>query len=149
MKTITPRARHLISLLEGYFLVQELVTKELYGVLGDNAICVFEEPALLTLIQLRKFFNRSFIINDWCFEGTRDGHGFRDNTEDTGSAGSMHRLALAFDPEIHGVTASEARKRILANQYLFPHLRRLEDDVDWLHFDLKETYLKEIYLFKA
>ena len=148
-RKLTPRARHLSGILENYFIVPELVTQELYGLMGPNAICVFEEEILITLVQLRKHFKTPFIVNNWHLGGRFDGRGYRDYGETTGSNSSLHRLALAIDFMAVDIDAYTIRKEILENSEKFPYLRRLEKDVSWIHFDLKETYQKEIYSFKG
>ena len=146
---VTPRARYLISILEDYFIVPELVTEELYALMGPNAITVFEKEILTTLVQLRKHFKVPFIVNDWHLGGRFDGRGYRDYGETTGSDDSTHRLAIGIDFVAVDVEAHLIRAEILANQDKFPLLRRLEDNVSWVHFDLKETYHKDIYLFRG
>jgi hypothetical protein len=46
------------------------------------------------------------------------------------------------------MSASEMRARIIANQKRLPYNIRIEDEVSWLHFDVRDKGVK-VYLFKA
>ena len=138
-----------LQLIKGYFIVQELVTKRCYELLGDNAILLFDLNLLISLVKLRKMLNCSFYINNWCWGGTVDGRGYRDNFETTGSKYSMHRVAKAFDFVANGLEAQEIRDFIIENAILFPLIKRIEDNVSWVHIDTKDTGKNGIYLFKG
>ena len=144
---MTARTQRLLTIIKPFFNVKELVTREFYDLLGEDAICIFEEKILITLVDLRLFFGKRMYVNTWMYGGAIDGRGYRDLKEDTGGLGSQHRQANGIDFTVDCISAEEARLEILANSDVFPHLRRMEKDVSWVHFDLKETDKKEIVLF--
>ena len=91
----------------------------------------------------------TIIINNWLWDGDREWSGLRTPKSSYYSTYSQHTYGRAFDLVFSDYTAEEVREYILANQILFPHINRLEDDVSWLHFDLANTGEEEIQTFKA
>lgn len=63
---------------------------------------------------------------------------------------SSHILGKAGDFTVKGLTARQARERIRENAHMLPCNIRLEDDVNWLHFDVLPQYGVEdkVYFFK-
>jgi hypothetical protein len=47
------------------------------------------------------------------------------------------------------MSAEEMRKKIIANKDKLSYPIRIEDDVTWLHVDVRNTKNDSIYLFKA
>jgi len=105
----------------------------------------------------RQFFGRAIIVNNWHSGGTYTLRGWRPRNSKIGAVNSMHKLGKAFDCDVQGWTAEEVRDRIVEQsegkfqkQFYDAGLRRLEDDVSWVHSDIKEVenYKDKIYLFK-
>ena len=114
MFRLNPEAVKRIELLKGWFVVQELVSPEVYRIIGDNAIMLFSEKVLLTLVAFKTdpYFKGAVInINTWFYGGRFKARGYRELTETTGSKGSYHRSAEALDLDIVGFTAEEVRER--------------------------------------
>ena len=63
---------------------------------------------------------------------------------------SSHILGKAGDFTCKGLTAEQARQRIITNAHQLPCPIRLEDGVSWLHFDVLPQYdiKAQIYVFK-
>ena len=141
--------RKRLGLIRGWFIVQELVTRECYELLGDNAILLFDLGALVSLVQLRKDLDCRAYVNTWYWGGHIDGRGYRDNYEATGGDGSTHRHGMAFDFVAERYTAEEVRQIILKNREKYPHIKRLERFVEWVHFDTLTKGCDEIVLFNA
>ena len=62
---------------------------------------------------------------------------------------SAHVLWKAGDFTVEGMTAEEARKKIIENQCKLPYPIRLEAGVSWLHIDTYEVEGHKVYLFRA
>ena len=64
---------------------------------------------------------------------------------------TQHGFGKAGDYTVEGMTARQARELIIANAALLPCPIRLEDGVDWLHFDVLPQYgvTEKVHLFKA
>ena len=64
---------------------------------------------------------------------------------------SAHILGKAGDFIVRGMSAEEARRKIVQMQELLPHPIRMESGVSWLHFDVLQQWKKEyrVYLFKG
>ncbi len=135
-----------------YFRLYELVSKAIYDDQGDNAWKLFDPKALVQLDNLREYFNVPITVNNWHDGGEFEHRGYRTPQEaaDLGSPNSQHRFGNAFDCDIKGVSAEKAREIICSDKdnRLLALIQRLEDRVNWVHFDLKPVP-NRIYLFKA
>jgi hypothetical protein len=135
-----------------HFELYELVSKDTYEAMGDSAWSLFNPEALEALDNLREYFGVSVTVNTWKNGGSLQHRGYRTPQEaaDLGSPNSQHRFGNAFDCDIQGISADDARKQICDNKDnpLLIKIQRLEDGVPWVHFDLKPVP-NRIYLFKA
>lgn len=64
---------------------------------------------------------------------------------------SSHLLGKAGDFTVKGMTAEQARQKIIENADLLPCNIRMEKGVSWLHWDTLPQYgvTDKVYLFKA
>lgn len=132
----------------------ELVDRATYQKSGDEAWKFFDPEALIMLDDLRDFFNVPVTVNNWW--GYSQGYqyrGYRPPDCMVGAQSSYHKRGMAFDCDIKGYTAEEARKIIIENKdnLLLLRIMRLEADVFWVHMD-RGTLPKgknRIYLFHA
>lgn len=131
-----------------HFNTEELVSKQVYEIIGDAAIKLFDPKALETLEIIREIVNVPLICNNWAEGGSRDDCGYRDLLCTVGAKKSAHKDGMAFDLISNKMTAQEMRDLIIANQDKLPYNIRIEDNVSWLHFDVRNKGVK-IYLFKA
>lgn len=111
------------------------------------------DPKIVELAEFyREYFKVPIIVNNWHTGGTYTLRGWRPKNCPVGASNSMHKVGKAFDCDIQGLGAEQVRKIILSNQELFykAGLRRIEDDVTWIHSDIKEVanYTNKIYKFK-
>lgn len=62
---------------------------------------------------------------------------------------SAHILGKAGDFTFRGLTAEEARNKIIQNAHLLPHPIRMEKNVTWLHIDTlpQHNIVEKVYLF--
>ena len=136
-----------------YFKIEEIIDRETFETLGEEAWQLFNTDALIALDDLREFLNTSITVNDWARGGSMQWRGYRSNKCPIGAKLSQHRKGNAFDCTVKGYSAQEARSVILAHQDdpLLKRITRMEDKVSWLHFDLMELppNKERIYLFKA
>ncbi len=137
-----------------HFLVQEFLTPNQYKAFSKNptkeAFYKLIHPSVVELAEFyRDFFDAPVIINNWHVGGTYTLRGLRPKNCDIGAKFSMHKVGKAFDCDIKGLTAEQVRDIIESNQELFykKGLRRIENNVSWLHSDIKETNLTNKILF--
>lgn len=133
-----------------HFKVQELVDPDTYAKYGDAALQFFDVAALTMLDDLREFFACPVTVNNWHAGGSFKWRGLRNPSSPVYSAGSMHSKGRAFDCDVQGYTAEQAREKIIQNKDN-PQLKgimRIEADVNWLHIDNKPVS-NRIYLFKV
>lgn len=135
-----------------YFQVYELVDRLTYEQRGDEAISVFNPELLIQLDNLREYFGVSITVNNWYFGGEFEWRGWRtpEKAKELGAPNSQHRIGNAIDGDIRGVSADDARVRILAdkNNPLLCRIQRLETGTSWVHFDLMWVS-DRIHLFHA
>jgi hypothetical protein len=133
-----------------YFKTQELVSKETYDLYGEDSIKLFTPEILTALDDLREFFNQKVTVNDWLQGGQFQWRGYRtpQKAAELGSPNSEHAKGNAFDCDIEGYTAEQARQKIIGNQNdkLLKNIMRMEADKSWLHIDCKQGP-NRIYLF--
>ena len=132
------------------FKIQELVPLHLYNLLHEDALWnLFDEGLIKSIDAIKeKFPNGSIIINNYAWSGTRTQSGIRTKDSKYYSEGSMHSVGKAVDMVFTKYTADEVREYILKNQGEFPFIRRIEEDVSWLHIDCKYTGNDDIITFK-
>ena len=118
-----------------YFKIQELVPPELFKKYGEKCWLLFDERLLMTADAIRTFVGSPCVINNGSTY-TQSGYG----TDDIGAKLSQHKNGRALDLKfstIKGVDGyNKLRKRIIDNRSLFPYLRGLEDNINWLHIDV-------------
>lgn len=122
-----------------HFIIEELVDPETHRLYGERAWQFFDVVALYSLDGIREFFDASVTVNNWIWGGRFTQRGYRGGNTQIGAVRSQHRNGRAFDCDIKGVSAEDARRQILAHQDA-PRLRFitcLETDVSWLHFDCR------------
>jgi hypothetical protein len=132
-----------------HFQAWEFIPRIIYEKLGDDSLVLIKTILLITADDIREHFGVPVTINDYLSGGDREFRGFRPAYCTVGADASEHRLGGAFDCDIRGVPAAEARKEITANRNKFPYLTRMENNVDWLHCDVKDTGIEGITLFNA
>jgi hypothetical protein len=125
-----------------HFQPQELVDTETFNKWDktENGIWfLFRPEALITLDNMREYFNSPITVNNWAIGGESQCRGFRPFSEPTGAKYSQHRLGNAFDCDIAGHTADEVREEILKNpdHDAFKFINCLEIGISWLHFDTR------------
>jgi len=158
------KTRERISIAEGFYL-DELVPEYLYRQhIANNERflrSLYDKRLLDILVVLRRNLQTPITINNWATGGDRQWSCVRTPVSPYYSAGSQHTCIItngvvqvkgrAVDCLFGNLTAAQARKHITDNWSLIYKplgISRLEDDVSWLHFDLKPTGLNRIVTFK-
>lgn len=129
------------------FYLAEFVPIQYYNDYVDSTIGDIDYRVILTAQALRDNLGVPLTINNWHAEGPRNESGLRIAGMKNYRPRSQHSYGRAADIVSDKITAQEMRDHILKNRDLYPHIRRLEDKVSWLHFDLRETLTDDIVLF--
>ena len=121
------------------FDIHELVPKSVFERFGVNAWQFLNPIALQGLDGLRDFFGKPIICNTWHRGGKFQFRGFRPADCTVGAPLSQHRLGNAFDLDIRGLSAEDARQAILhnADDPRLALITCIEADVNWLHVDFR------------
>ena len=119
-----------------YFKVQELVPPSIYKQMGDRALILLDDRALITLDKLRVKLGIC-IVNDWCFGGQFEQSGLRTPEAPEYSPTSQHAFGRAMDSKFQDHTAEEVRKFVINNRSKFPYISFIETDISWFHFDVR------------
>ncbi len=149
-----------------HFRIEELVPKvSTIGVENIDLLwMIFDPLALRTLDALRDRYGPA-TVNDWIFGGSLvtsfnsfqivhthlEYRGYRPPGCLEGARYSQHKFGRAFDVTFRHVEAEEVREDIRAHYYSMPQfhdIRRIEEDVSWLHFDTGNYSGKGIRFFK-
>ena len=141
-----------------FFSVKELVCKHVYDRYGEAAAMFLDDKLIETLNTVReKILCTPMLINNWATGGRFSQRGLRCNLCDLVREKSerqqlylsAHCLGKAVDCNVDGMTAEEARRRIIDAQELLPHPIRLEEGVSWVHLDVYKMGTQKVSLFKA
>ena len=139
------------------FYVYELVDPGTYAKMGQSALSLFNPKILIAIDNTPEFFGVKPIINNWHEGGPFQWRGYR-TVEAAHKLGSptgheQHQAGNAFDWDVPGMTAKQARDKMRADQNnpLIINFMRLEGGVHWVHGDGKLLVLPEqrIYTFSV
>lgn len=144
--------------LKKYFDVEELFGPK--EVKRDGQRCWrYLSPAFVQclLIIRRDILQVPMYCNNWKLGGKFSERGFRNNLCSTVKSKtdkgilyiSPHMLGMALDFDAKGMTAEEARNKIVKNVDLLPFPIRLESGVSWVHMDTYFEGDKKVHLFSA
>lgn len=114
---------------------------------GHEDFSVMDERILKLADDIREYLGCPILIN----HGNARYCGYRPADCKVGAPKSYHRKGQAVDLHPEGMTAEEARTKILkgAEAGLFPELGRMEADVNWVHCDLGPRKNGKVYVFHA
>lgn len=122
-----------------YFRIEEIVSSEVYNLRGSKSLELFDEKAIRTLIELRELFDSPITVNNWKFGGKFHNRGFRNWSYFKSPSYSQHMFGRAFDFDVRGLTAEEARQKIInwKKEGKLQYLTSMELDVNWVHMDCR------------
>lgn len=142
-----------------FFKSYELVPQEIYDLLGEeNSFKLFDKKLLITIDEIRSYFNCSMVINNWKFGGNFGFRGFRPKNYKSGMA---HKLGFAVDFDLYKkgrLDPFKVREIIIDKRDLFSYIKGIEIGVNWVHIDVlthihtpKRPELKdgEIFVFDS
>lgn len=121
-----------------HFNIKELVDEKTYSARGEKAWALLDDRALKTLDILRDKFG-SITVNDWSWGGPNQWRGLRTPDSKYYSTYSQHVHGKAFDCIFKEHTAEEVRTYIKEHRDEFPLITSMEDNVSWLHFDVRNS----------
>lgn len=138
----------IINEVSKYFSLVELVGPKEYN--RDKDLCwrYLRTEFLHDLLIIRRdILQVPMYANNWKTGGNFDERGFRSNISDIMKSKttsgklyiSAHSLGCALDFDAKGMTAEQARKKIMEKSSVLPYPIRLEKDVTWVHFDTFDT----------
>lgn len=124
-----------------WFLLQELVPKCEFEIMGGLAWNLIDPDILIIIDAIRDKSGSAVTINNWDRGGTFQYRGWRPLNCPYGAPKSMHKKGKAIDCDIKGKTADESRQWIRDNHHRpgIKLIRRIELDVNWLHIDTFPT----------
>lgn len=141
----------IIETIGKYFQIQELVCPHTDRKWGDRAWQFLDTDFLHALLVIRRDILQAPMTCNYDGAGQR---GLRCNRcelvkEKSSVYLSSHVLGKAGDFTCKGLTAEEARRRIIENAHMLPCNIRLEGGVNWLHIDVLPQYgiEKKVYVF--
>ena len=146
--------RHqLVKEISAYFKVHELVCPHIFSKWGESSWQFLDSAFLETVLIIRRDIIRLPML---CNTGNLTQRGIRCNRcqlvkEKAWPYISAHILGKAGDFTVIGLSAEEARQRIIDNAHLLPHNIRLEADVSWLHVDVlpQHDIHSKVYIFRG
>lgn len=131
-----------------HFFLDELVPKEIYMQFYEKSI-MFLDPRIKDIIEgIRTYFNVPIIINNWFTGGERNESGFRLPETKTGSSLSQHKFGRAIDMIFPKGTDYEKVRQIIRDKYdTFRKMgiTTIENKVNWLHVDCRQTIMDKLY----
>lgn len=132
----------IIRELHNYFQISELVCEHTHSKWGERAWQFLDTDFLACLLVIRRDILQTPMT---CNHSGAKQRGLRCNRCDlvknkSSVYLSSHILGKAGDFTISGMTALDARSRIRNNAHLLPCPIRLEEGVNWLHFDVLPQY---------
>lgn len=145
--------------LKNYFDLDELFSEELINNYDTKCLQFVELVALQSLYNIRIYFNKPININNWKLVKEKklkiesfSNRIVRFPNLSYYSAGSEHSVIIdvngnitkrssAIDCDVSGLSASYVRNTIITNKdnKFFNNITRLENKVNWLHFDHKKV----------
>lgn len=140
-----------------YFKLEELVSEKVYKRYGEKAWQFLDEGMLRTLDGIREDTGRPITVNNWLWGGNFHQRCFRGNLDEIPYVKTVNRVhynsfhghGKAVDFDIKGWSAEKSRKWILENQEKYPWITYMEDEVNWVHLDGRQSSHDGIYLFKG
>jgi hypothetical protein len=128
-----------VSLPAG-FVIQELVTPEIFKQRGASAIELIDPRILQILGQLRADYG-PLIVNNWHTGGAFKFRGYRPKDCPVGAPGSMHKRGMAVDCHSPKIATEQLRREVIAkaktNHPVYSLIGAIEDGVNWLHVDVR------------
>ena len=129
-----------------YFQLKELVPKNIYAKFGDTAWQFLDKRVIMNIDYIREKIGKPVLVN----YGTLNYRGYDDGGYRKYGSNSQHRHGRAIDFDVIGMSPQQVRDWIVKNHKDFPEPNIwLEDDVTWVHMDVRYSDISGVYLFKV
>ena len=146
-----------------HFSLNELVCPDVFNKFGDTAWEFFSQDLLITLDLLRDQLGPIY-VNNWDMDPEVrkklglplfDERGFRCIQCDLVTTAirqnrlyvSPHMTGQGVDFDVKGMSASQVRKWLSDNQAKLPFPIRLENNVTWVHLDIRDANKGKVFEF--
>lgn len=133
-----------------HFIIQQLVSREIYEALGDKAWDLLSPNLCITADQLYEHFGR-YTVNNWHTGGKFSQSGLRDANSMVGAPLSRHKKGEALDAKPLDVTPQFMHAEIIRLKDKFPLLNVLEDIAatpTWVHCSVQAIQVPRIRIIK-
>ena len=145
-----------------HFGIEELVPENVFNKFGNSSWWFLDYRTIKTLEWMRDHLGPC-TVNNWFWGGKYDQSGFRTSEfyvienrpeyiakQMMAESFSQHKYGRAFDCKFKNHTAEEARNYIKNNWELFGlgWAITIEEDVSWLHFDVRNRRDNKVHTFK-
>jgi hypothetical protein len=136
-----------------HFRIDEIVDPATFATYGEKSLWFMDSRILWTADAIREYFNKPCIVNNYNIAKPGE-YVYRDSglrLEPVGAATrSQHIYGRALDIKIQGVLAGDARMEIKSKWKAEPAFRfitAIEDGVNWLHIDCRNTNSDQLLIF--
>jgi len=135
-----------------YFQLKELVCPHVLAKYGERAWMFLDSRLILNLDTIRERIGKPIYVNT----GNLTQRGLRcpkcQIVKDKIKAGelymSAHTMGKAVDFNVRDIDADVMRLWLAKNGHLLPYPIRLENDVNWVHMDVFESFTdQKVYIF--
>ena len=121
-----------------YFKIYELVPEHLFIKLGKKALRFIDSRLIESIDTIKERFPKgTMTINNYKWKGNRNWSGLRTPDSPYYSETSMHSFGNAVDAVFSEYSVDEIRNDIINNPDIYPHIKGLEMETNWLHCDTR------------
>lgn len=131
-----------------FFEIYELVPRDRYEVMGEDAWALFDQKLIDTLDWIREKTELPITINDWKWNGNFELRGWRPKDCPVGAKKSAHKEGMAADFMVGNWTAAKFRLWLSSVEDELPHPIRCESQVTWCHIDTRNNTNEKLIFFK-
>jgi hypothetical protein len=129
------------------FILEELVSKDIFNRYGERAWQFLDERMLMNIQAIRDHYGVSVTVNNWKWGGRFSFRGY-DAFEFRKTYISQHHAGRAIDFDVKAKTAEQVRNDIVSGTIKLPHPNVwLEDNVNWVHMDVRYSNVRGAYQF--
>jgi hypothetical protein len=138
-----------------YFDLDEIACPHVYNKFGEIVWQFLDPRLLITLDTIRVNIGKPIFINNWKQSGQFDERGFRciqcelvkKAITENRLYVSPHMTGQGADFDVQGLIAEEVRQWLIKNHNILPYPIRLENNVSWIHLDVREIAGEKVHLF--
>jgi hypothetical protein len=135
-----------------HYKLQEWVPKKIFEKFQDQSIRFLRYDTLKMMDDIRDYYNEPITMNTWHKDNTHQYRGYRPPDCVIGSFYSDHKMGLAADFTVQGMTSDEVQKDIIQNWHrIFRHfgVTVLEIDTNgWTHVSRRFTGQNNLVIIK-